>query len=258
MLDIQSLEDVRGVYLDNVGVKRLKSQVKVKSKGEAMPTIALISMGVGLEKTVKGTHMSRFIEIAQQIDEIDVCNVENILKEIAEKEFTATSYATFEFPYFVEKTSPATKLKSKMDVDCVINAKYEHGKFSQELIISAPIATLCPCSKAISDYGAHNQRTIATVRLTSKAPVYVEDIVEIIDRNASCELYALLKRPDEKYVTEKAYDNPKFVEDVARDIYCDLDKDSNILSFDIDVESQESIHNHNAYATASKKENSVG
>ncbi len=258
MKDIQSEKDTRGVYLNEVGIRALKMPIKIIGKYGEVSTVATADLAVDLPTEVKGTHMSRFVIIMQKQSVLNPNDMKDLLKELSEKLKADKAFVKVSFPYFIEKSAPATGMKSINDLDCTVKASIdktaENGKeFSYELLLEVPVMTLCPCSKAISDYGAHNQRSIARVHLTCEKPVWIEDLVSLIEKNASCELYAVLKRPDEKFVTEKSYDNPKFVEDVARDIYCDLEKDKNILDFEVEVESIESIHNHNAYARAKKR-----
>ncbi|PID82971.1 MAG: GTP cyclohydrolase I FolE2 [Clostridiales bacterium] len=255
MRDIQSEKDTRGVYLSEVGINRLKIPVEIVCDVVKTNTVAEFSLAVGLDETCKGTHMSRFIEIIKEYKTIDINNLEPLLKEIIEKENAKSSFVEFKFPYFIEKAAPVSGVKSLVEIEVELKASIKDDKFSRDITLFVPITTLCPCSKAISKYGAHNQRTIAKVKLVSSSDICIEKMVSLIEKNASCEVYTILKRPDEKYVTEKAYENAKFVEDVARDIYLTFDKMDEISEFEISVESQESIHNHNAYAKAVKRGN---
>lgn len=256
MQDIQSQKDERGVLLQEVGIKKLRLPVNIIGKKGTVNTVASFSLSVELPRDVKGTHMSRFIETIQEFDTFNLCDLTPLLTRLCEKLNNATSYLRMDFPYFLEKSAPATGTKSYTDIECSVAASLANGVLKTVLTLYVPIATLCPCSKAISKYGAHNQRTIVRIRMRPSDTVWIEELAALVERNASCDLYSLLKRPDEKFVTEKAYENPKFVEDVARDVFCELDKHPAIADFDVAVESQESIHNHNAYAYA-KKEGSI-
>ncbi len=253
MQDIQSQKDERGVRLQEVGIKKLRLPVSIPGKDGMVNTVASFSLSVELPSSIKGTHMSRFIETIQEFDIFDLYNLQPILSRLCEKLDSSRSYLRMDFPYFLEKSAPATGTKSYTDIECSVTATLRDNTAETILTLYVPIATLCPCSKAISKYGAHNQRTMVRIRVRLSDTIWIEDLAALVERNASCDLYSLLKRPDEKFVTEKAYENPKFVEDVARDVFCDLDKHSAIADFDVTVESQESIHNHNAYAYAKKE-----
>ncbi len=256
MIDIQSLRDDRGVFLERVGIRDLRLPINLRVGDRHLATVATFSLSVSLEKEVKGTHMSRFVEIIQAYPNINPYDVKPILDEMKEKLKANEAYMTMSFPYFIEKVAPVSKKSALTDIECRIEASLKDD-FLYKILLNVPIATLCPCSKAISDYGAHNQRTMAVVSVEpsdcNANKVSIEFLVNIIEASASCELYPLLKREDEKFVTEKAYDNPKFVEDVARDLYKELDEMPDIKDFDILIESLESIHNHNAFAYTSKK-----
>ncbi len=254
MIDIQSQVDDRGVFLDNVGVKNVKVPLKIKGKNGFINTVANFSLYVSLDNNIKGTHMSRFIEILNDLDYLDFNNLKEFLIDIKNIQKADNSSANIDFSYFIKKKAPSSEIESFMDINCNIEATLKNDVFNYILTVIVPVTTLCPCSKEISEYGAHNQKATITVSVQSSKIIFIEDLVELIEKNGSCEVYSLLKRTDEKFVTEKAYNNPKFVEDVARDIYIELNNNKNILSFEIEVESQESIHNHNAVAKVSKKE----
>ncbi len=254
MIDIQSERDTRGVYLKNVGVKNLRMPVKVTSGDFTISTVALISAGVGLDKEEKGTHMSRFVYNIHEMKNIDINSLDEVLRKVKRAQNSSSAFMTLSFPFFYEKTAPASSMKSLSDVNVEIDCSMVGDTYTSTLKVEVPITTLCPCSKAISKYGAHNQRTMARVKLNKNGELSIPEIIDIVEKNASCEVYSLLKRPDEKYVTERAYENPKFVEDVARDIYLSLEELDGVKSFDVEVESIESIHNHNAYARAVKEE----
>lgn len=254
-LDIQSLKDHRHIEINKVGVKSIRYPITVlDKKNGTQHTIGTINMYVNLPHHFKGTHMSRFIEILNRYRQgINIKNISNILNEIKKSLKAESAHMEIEFPYFIEKQAPVTKSKSLMEYTCKIIGSHNH---SLDLVVGVevPVTTLCPCSKEISKKGAHNQRSIVTVKIRfKKVKIYwIEDLIKIIEDSASCEIYAILKRPDEKYVTEKAYNNPMFVEDVVRNVAEKLMRDPNITWFSVESENIESIHNHNAYAFVEK------
>ena len=193
--------------------------------------------------------MSRFVEILNAHErEISVESFGAMLQEMATRLEAKTGHIEMRFPYFIDKAAPVSGVRSLMDYDITFIGEIENGVTTFSMEVLAPVTSLCPCSKQISDYGAHNQRSHVTVRAETKAFVWIEEIVELIERQASCELYGLLKRPDEKYVTERAYDNPKFVEDLVRDVAAALNADARVVAYTVQAENFESIHNHSAYA----------
>ncbi len=253
--DVQSRRDDRNIPIDKVGVKGLRYPIVLLDKYKnRQHTIANVNMYVLLPSDFKGTHMSRFVEVLNENrDCINIKMVGKILMELRKRLNAKKSYIELEFPYFVEKEAPVTRIKSLMDYDCKVEASGDDK--NNELItltISVPITSLCPCSKEISKYGAHNQRGIVRISAQLKEFVWIEELIEVVESSASCDIYALLKRPDEKFVTEKAYDNPMFVEDIARNVTLKLQEDKRIKHFSVEVENFESIHNHNAYAFISK------
>jgi len=253
--DVQSRPDERDIPIDRVGVKGLLYPIVLLDKHKnKQHTIAKVNMYVLLPSNFKGTHMSRFVEVLNENrDCIDIKRLGKILKELREKLDAKKSYIELEFPYFVEKEAPVTKIKSLMSYNCKVEASGDDSNNELiTLIVSVPIISLCPCSKEISDYGAHNQRGIIKISARLKEFVWIEELIEVAEKSASCDIYALLKRPDEKFVTEKAYDNPMFVEDIARNVTVELQKDIRIEHFSVEVENFESIHNHNAYAYISR------
>ena len=253
MKDIQNLTDERQIYLNEVGIRDFKYPVEIKSKdGSWFATPAVMSLRVDLPETQKGTHMSRFVEILQEYAKLDLHNIRIILEVIRERLGAGNSYFSMEFDYFIEKQSPVTGRPSLMDVHVGIDAKLEGEDFSLRHTVNTPATTLCPCSKEISEYSAHNQRANIIITYETNRFIWIEDIVRIAEEAASSPVYSLLKRPDEKYVTEYAYDHPKFVEDVCRDVKLRLDEIADIRSYTIEVMSQESIHNHQAYAKVIK------
>jgi GTP cyclohydrolase I len=251
MRDIQKEPDGNGIDIDKVGIKNLKYPISVLDrKNKKQGTIATISACVDLPRHFKGTHMSRFVEILNESRcEITIKNMPEILKNIADKLEGNSSHLDIQFTYFIEKEAPKSKQKSLMDYKCRFIGSYQKPDrcdFILEVIV--PILTLCPCSKEISKYNAHNQRSEVTVKVRFKKFVWIEYLVEIVESVASSGLYTLLKRPDEKYVTEHSYDNPRFVEDIVRRVSKELIENNNITWFSVESENFESIHNHNAYA----------
>lgn len=253
MTDIQSQRDLRGIYLNEVGIRRLRIPISIKdAQGLLHPTVAQVSLSVDLDPIFKGTHMSRFVESINRFQTLSPAETQALLNDLLVRLPANAAFLLMNFPYFISKTAPVSGIVSTLDVDCRIKASIENGVFEHMLGVSVPITTLCPCSKEISKYGAHNQRANVKLDICSEDEISIEELVNIAESGASSTLYSLLKRPDEKYMTELAYDNPRFVEDAVREVYQVLDQDKRIRSFKIEVESMESIHNHNAFATASK------
>ncbi|HUU39506.1 MAG TPA: GTP cyclohydrolase FolE2, partial [Desulfatiglandales bacterium] len=209
---------------------------------------AMINMYVNLPRDYKGTHMSRLVEILNEHDRmISIKNFSNILSTMKKRLNAESAHIEISFPYFVMKTSPVTQSQGLMEYQCTFKGSLNQGK-DLIIMIQVPITTLCPCSKEISAYGAHNQRGEVKLQVRFKKFIWIEDLIKLVENCASCDVYSVLKREDEKYVTEKAYQNPKFVEDIVRDIAEKLENDQNIVWFAVETENFESIHNHNAYA----------
>ncbi len=255
MIDTQNQPDFRKIPIDKVGIKGLKYPVKVLDKTTGVQsTVAQISMYVDLPHHCKGTHMSRFVEILHLFrTKVSLESISNILEDMKKILGAHSSHIEITFPYFIEKQSPKTGSKGLMDYTCSINGS-SNGKKHTDIVltITVPITSVCPCSKEISEYGAHNQRGEVKVSTRFKKFIWIEDIVQIVETCASCDIFSVLKRADEKFVTEKAYNNPKFVEDVARDVSKTLMEDDNITWFSVGAENFESIHNHSAYAYIEK------
>jgi GTP cyclohydrolase IB len=251
--DVQSFEDTRRIDIDKVGIKAIRHPVRVKDRsGGEQQTIATFNMYVYLPHNFKGTHMSRFVEILNNHDKnITVESFQKMLPEMTEKLDAEFGDIQMSFPYFVKKAAPVSGVTSLMDYDVTFIGGITKSKKTMTLKVVVPVTSLCPCSKKISNYGAHNQRSHVTVQVRI-APgahfVWIEDLIDLVESVASCELYGLLKRPDEKYVTERAYDNPKFVEDMVRDTAHLLNNDKRISHYIVESENFESIHNHSAYA----------
>ena len=255
MNDTQNLRDHRRIEINKVGVKNIRYPITVLDKAKGVQhTVASINMYVDLPHHFKGTHMSRFIEILNRFKgDISIKNFSNILSEMRRKLKAKSAHLEVEFAYFIEKEAPVTRAKSLMEYVCrFCGSSNEKDDFYVGMVV--PITTVCPCSKEISQFGAHNQRSIVTVNLRFRKFIWIEDIIELIEACASCDLFSILKRPDEKFVTEKAYKNPMFVEDVVREIAKRLKKDPNITWFTVESENFESIHNHSAYAYVEKQQ----
>lgn len=248
--DVQSSADTRHLAINRVGIKGIRHPVKVKDKSIGVQhTIATFNMYVHLPHNFKGTHMSRFVEILNHHQrEISVESFESILVEMVHRLEAQSGYIEMSFPYFVNKTAPVSGVQSLLDYDVTLIGETDSGKARITMKVQVPVTSLCPCSKKISDRGAHNQRSHVTLSLRTNEFVWIEDVIRIAEEQASCELYGLLKRPDEKFVTERAYDNPKFVEDMVRDVAAVLDADARVDAYVVESENFESIHNHSAYA----------
>ena len=250
MPDVQSYHDPRQIAIDKVGIKAIRHPIRVADKnGGVQHTVATFNMYVYLPHHFKGTHMSRFVEILNSYErEISVENFEHMLRQIVERLEAESGHVEMSFPYFINKKAPVSGVESLIDYDVTFIGEIRNGEYIQTIRIVVPVTSLCPCSKKISDYGAHNQRSHVTLTVRTNSFVWIEDLVRFAEDNASCELYGLLKRPDEKFVTERAYDNPKFVEDLVRDVAAALNGDSRIDAYVVEAENFESIHNHSAYA----------
>jgi GTP cyclohydrolase I len=254
MHDKQNERDTRELRIDKVGVRGLKFPIQIRDKAHSVQnTIATIGMFVDLPKEFKGTHMSRFIEVLNAHGNIiHVENITDILHAMRAKLNAATAHIEMEFPFFMSKKSPVSRKESLMDYIARFDASAMNGDVDFVLTVKAHVTTLCPCSKAIAKYGAHNQRGLVTVALRFKEIVWIEEVISMIEQSASSELYALLKRQDEKAVTERAYENPVFVEDLVRNVALRLNAHRLVTWYKVEAENFESIHNHNAYACIEK------
>ena len=252
--DKQSERDHRELRIDQVGVRGLRFPIQVLDKAHSLQnTIATIGMYVDLPKEFKGTHMSRFIEVLNAHGSVvHVHNLPEILYAMQSRLKSATARIEMEFPYFMVKKAPASGLESLMDYTARFEATACGKEIDFLLTVIVAVTTLCPCSKAISKHGAHNQRGYVTVKTRSKQAVWIEDLIQIVESSASAELFALLKRQDEKVVTERAYENPVFVEDLVRNVATRLNSHPDVTWYKVEAENQESIHNHNAYACIEK------
>jgi GTP cyclohydrolase IB len=248
--DVQNLADTRHLAINKVGIKGIRHPVIVRDKSVGVQhTVATFNMYVHLPHNFKGTHMSRFVEILNEHErEISVESFGSILREMVARLEAQSGFIEMNFPYFVNKTAPVSGVKSMLDYDVTFIGECNGGdpRFTMKVVV--PVTSLCPCSKKISERGAHNQRSHVTLTLRTNRFVWVEEVIRIAEEQASCELFGLLKRPDEKFVTERAYDNPKFVEDMVRDVAAVLNADERIDAYIVESENFESIHNHSAYA----------
>ncbi|MCX8023217.1 MAG: GTP cyclohydrolase FolE2 [Syntrophorhabdaceae bacterium] len=258
MVDVQNFHDPRNIEIDKVGVKGVKYPIVVLDKENGLQhTVATIDMYVNLPHNYKGTHMSRFVEILHKNQNmINMRNLPNILKEMKGRLNAEAAHISVVFPYFIKKKAPVTKTQSYLEYQCgFIGHMGDSGDMKDFIVsVSIPVNTLCPCSKEISEYGAHNQRGVVKLNVKFKKFFWIEDLINIVESCASSDIYSLLKREDEKFVTEKAFNKPMFVEDLVREIAIELRKDKNFTWFSIEAENYESIHNHNAYAYLEYKE----
>ena len=254
--DVQGAPDGRRLAIDRVGIKGIRHPMRIAERGGGTQhTVATFDMLVGLPHHFKGTHMSRFVEILNAHErEITVDSFRAMLRETAERLEAESGLVEMAFPYFVQKKAPVSGVRSLLDYEVTfIGEITATGEERFALKVLVPVTSLCPCSKKISEYGAHNQRSHVTVTARIASFVWIEELIDLVEKQASSELYGLLKRPDEKYVTELAYDNPKFVEDMVRDVAAVLNLDERIEGYVVEAENFESIHNHSAYAMIEKK-----
>ncbi len=249
LVDIQSSPDGRNIPIDKVGVRNVKYPIKVlEREGGGQQTSGVFSLTVDLPRHFKGTHMSRFLEVLGEYNhEIGGETIPRILSKLRDRLDAKTAHLEVKFNLFREKTAPVSHKVGMMAYECGFIAS--GGETEQFLIYAnVPVTTLCPCSKEISAFGAHNQRGYVTVRVESRGLLWLEDVIDMIESAGSAQLYPVLKRPDEKFVTEQAYENPRFVEDMVREVSLVFDEHPNVGSYEIEVENHESIHDHNAYA----------
>ncbi len=258
--DVQSSEDTRRIPINKVGIKDIRHPMRIQERsGGEQHTVANFNMYVNLPHNFKGTHMSRFVEILnRQEREISVQTFKEMLKEMVQVLEAEAGHIEMSFPYFVNKAAPVSGVQSLMDYEVTFVGAIENGEPVLTLKVVVPVTSLCPCSKKISERGAHNQRSHVTVAARLHGFMWIEDIIDLVEKQASCELYGLLKRPDEKFVTEHAYDNPKFVEDMVRDVAVQLNLDDRIEAYVVESENFESIHNHSAYALIEKDKRALG
>jgi GTP cyclohydrolase I len=254
--DMQSQVDPRGLRIDAVGIKGIRYPIAIRAGNQDVSTVATLSMTVGLAASTKGTHMSRFLEVLEaqtapiaQTAALDQQGLRAMLQAMLQKLEADSGSIEMRFPYFVRKSAPVSGVQSLIDYEVYWRATASGsrpGSFGMQVMV--PATSVCPCSKEISAYGAHNQRSHITIEAEILGEMAIEDLIGMAERSASCELYGLLKRADEKYVTERAYDNPKFVEDLVRDVALELESDARIGAWAVEAENFESIHNHSAFA----------
>jgi GTP cyclohydrolase I len=260
MPDVQSLHDVRQVAIDRVGVKDVTYPIRLRTPdGGEQTTVATINMYVSLPHHQKGTHMSRFLEVLNEEtgEPISPDRIPEIASAICRRLNAAEAHFEAKFTYFINKSAPVTGSKGLMDYEVTFECS-ANGEVDFVMGVAAPATSLCPCSKEISVYGAHNQRCRVAAKVRFTGMMWIEELVKILEDAASHPVYAVLKRPDEKYVTEKAFENPKFVEDIIRDLAMGLDREKRITWYEIDSENFESIHNHNAYAQLTRDKRGAG
>ena len=249
--DVQNLPDLRALAIDKVGIKAIRHPIVVKDRhGGKQHTVAIFNMYVHLPQAYKGTHMSRFVEILNGNKlAFSISNFKAMLSNMIVRLDASSGHIEMTFPFFVNKSAPVSGVKSLLDyeVSFIGNIKQD-GSHKVTVKVLVPVTSLCPCSKKISSYGAHNQRSYVTVMAEINEFIWVEEIIDLVENQASAQLYGLLKRPDEKFVTEHAYDNPKFVEDMVRDVAAQLNNESRIGPYIVECENFESIHNHSAFA----------
>ncbi len=248
--DVQGSADSREMDIQRVGIKDLRHPVCfVDRGGEPVHTVARLCMTVNLPRQFKGTHMSRFVQLLNEHDgPLSLRTFRALVHAMTERLAASSGRVEMSFPYFVRKQAPVSGVHSLMDYSVTLIGELGPARDWLVARVVIPVTSLCPCSKEISDYGAHNQRSHVTVEARVEGDLWVEDIIDLVEDQASAELYALLKRPDEKFVTEQAYDNPKFVEDVIRDVAAQLNREPRIRAYPLEVENFEAIHNHSAYA----------
>ena len=255
--DVQASADARNIAIDQVGIKDIRYPVRVADRSGVQNTVASVNMYVALPPGCKGTHMSRFVDVLHG-NRGDLCvnSFNDLLAELGKRLDAPQGRIELTFPYFITKHAPVSGASSMMDYEITLVGEIDHERRETTLKVVIPVTSLCPCSKEISEYGAHNQRSHVTVEVrpcqSNPSSLSLEELIEIVESQASSELYGLLKRADEKFITEKAYDNPKFVEDVVRDVAGIFNADQRIIWYSVSVENFESIHNHSAYARISR------
>lgn len=249
LVDIQSTQDQRRIAIDKVGVRNVQYPIEVLDREhQRQHTIGTFTLTVDLPHHFKGTHMSRFLEVlSDHKNVVSVDCLQDILQELRKRLDAERAHLEVRFPFFIAKAAPVTGKVGMMSYVCGFDAVL-NAEVDLEMVLLIPVTTLCPCSKEISARGAHNQRGYVRVRVRTSRHVWLEELIETVESCASCDLYPVLKRPDEKWVTERAYDNPRFVEDLLREVALAFDRDERIVTYEIEVENEESIHAHNAYA----------
>jgi GTP cyclohydrolase I len=250
IVDVQGSPDARRLAIDKVGIKDIRHPVVIRDRnGQPQHTVGSFSIYVHLPHDRRGTHMSRFVEILNRYEEpLSVATLRTLLHQISTALESDAVYLEVRFPYFVTKRAPVSGVTSLLDYDVTLTGKLQGKNSTVDIKVVVPVTSLCPCSKQISDYGAHNQRSHVTLSARIEEQLWIEELIDMVEEEASCEIYGLIKRPDEKFITERAYDNPKFVEDLVRDIAARLNADPRVHAYTLESENFESIHNHSAYA----------
>jgi len=253
MVDVQGSTDTRNIPIQKVGIRGIRYPITVRDRSrEKQETVATVSLSVNLPHRHRGTHMSRFIEVLDRFkDEVSYQTLDHLLIETKRMLNAEESHVEVAFPFFLRRRAPVSGLESLMSYDCVISASYA-AHLAIETTVAVPVHTLCPCSKEISRVSAHNQRGTISMTVGMTKFIWIEDLIEIAEASASCPVYALLKREDEKYVTEHAFENPRFVEDVVREASLRLEALPGLRFYRVEAENMESIHNHSAYAVIEK------
>lgn len=259
MQDTQSQPDNRGIAIDKVGVKNLRFPLRIKDRNHSeQSTVAVVSLAVDLPHHFKGTHMSRFVEVLHAHGNVlNVAEIAGMPRELLQRLDAEKAHVEFRFPYFRSKKAPVTGAEGLLDYGVVFDVTAAKDELDFVVTVEVPVTTLCPCSKAISARGAHNQRGVVTLSVRFTKPVWIEDLIELVEDSASSELFSILKRPDEKAVTEAAYDNPVFVEDLVRNVAARIKSHPDITWFHVEAENYESIHNHNAWAVIESETDAV-
>ncbi len=251
MIDIQQEKDFRGIYINKVGIRAYVHPIRIRNfEGVYQDTVSNTSIYVDLETNTRAIHMSRLIETLNSNEcVVNYISIEKMLNDIISTMDSQYAQIEMQFPYFIKKEAPVSKKMGVVSYDCVIYASKQKGKnYNIKIQVAIPICSVCPCSKAISDSGAHNQRGLMIIKCQMDTAINIESIIRCAENSASAEVFSLLKRVDEKYITESSYENPKFVEDIVRDAWINLKQLKFIRPISISVENYESIHNHNAYA----------
>lgn len=247
--DVQGLPDARRIAIAQVGIRGVRHPIRIATDDGPLSTIATVDMSVSLPHDRKGTHMSRFLDLLhRQVDALDPAGFTALLRAVVQRLDAQHARVVFRFPYFRTKAAPVTGIPSLMDYEVELTGHARGEDVEIDLQVRVPVTTLCPCSKEISDYGAHNQRSHVTVRARTAGDWWIHDAIDLAESRASSQLYGILKRADEKFVTERAYDNPRFVEDLVRDVAAGLRTDARLQEWTVEVENHESIHNHSAWA----------
>ncbi len=253
MPDVQSASDQRELAIDQVGIRGLRYPLSIADRDGVQTTIADCSVFVALAAERKGTHMSRLVALLEEralpgAEPIGVANLRTLLDTLIARLDAPGGRLELAFPFFVRKTAPVSGVASLLDYQAKLVGELRLGRYAQTIAVAVPVTSLCPSSKEVSEYGAHNQRSVITITARTREPVFVADLLRVAEEEASSELFGILKRADEKYVTERAYDNPRFVEDLVRGVAARLDADARLDGFVVEAENFESIHNHSAYA----------